>query len=134
MTGCGGSGTNATGSGGSETGAVVEGGILRVGTTNYIDSFNPFHYIESQAYNAFIMLYPQLVQYDFQDGKYVIVGDLADSWDTSADGKDWTFHLKPGRSGRTGSRSPPRTSPGRSTRRSSTRAARPRSWRPRSRT
>ena len=42
------------------------------------------------------MLYPQLVQYDFEDGEYVIVGDLADSWDTSADGKDWTFHLKSG--------------------------------------
>ena len=58
---------------------------------------NPFHYIEAQAFHAFIMLYPQLVQYDFQDGKYVIVGDLADSWDTSADGKDWTFHLKSGK-------------------------------------
>ena len=97
LTACGGSsGTNATGSGGSETGAVEEGGILRVGTINYIDSLNPFHYIEAQAFQAFIMLYPQLVQYDFQDGKYVIVGDLADSWDTSADGKDWTFHLKSG--------------------------------------
>ena len=93
---CGGSGGNATGSGGSETGAVTEGGILRVGSINYIDSFNPFHFIESQSYNAFIMLYPQLVQYDFENGEYVIVGDLADSWDTSADGKDWTFHLKSG--------------------------------------
>ena len=93
---CGGSGGNATGSGGSETGAVTEGGILRVGTINAIDSFNPFHYIESQSFNGFIMLYPQLVQYDFENGEYVIVGDLADSWDTSANGKDWTFHLKSG--------------------------------------
>jgi ABC-type transport system substrate-binding protein len=92
----GGSGGNATGSGSSETGAVAEGGILRVGSINYIDSFNPFHFIESQSYNAFIMLYPQLVQYDFVDGEYKIVGDLADSWETSADGKDWTFHLKSG--------------------------------------
>jgi len=96
LTACGGSSTKATGSGGSETGAVVEGGILRVGSINYIDSFNPFHFIESQSYNAFIMLYPQLVQYDFVNGKYVIAGDLADSWETSADGKDWTFHLKSG--------------------------------------
>jgi peptide/nickel transport system substrate-binding protein len=96
FTGCGGSSGNATGSGASETGAVTEGGILRIGTINYIDSFNPFHYIETQAYQAFIMLYPQLVQYDFKNGTYVIVGDLADSWDTSADGKDWTFHLKSG--------------------------------------
>src|SRR3954469_19633458 len=95
--GCGGSSSNnATGSGGSETGNAVEGGILRVGSINYIDSFNPFHFIESQSYNGFIMLYPQLVQYDFENGEYVIVGDLADSWDTSANGKDWTFHLKSG--------------------------------------
>ena len=29
------------------------------------------------------MVYPQLVQYDYQDGEYKIVGDLAESWDTS---------------------------------------------------
>jgi peptide/nickel transport system substrate-binding protein len=96
LTACGGSGGNATGSGGSETGAVTEGGILRIGTTNYIDSFNPWNFIESQAYNAFIMVYPQLVQYDYQDGEYVIAGDLAESWETSEDGKTWTFHLKSG--------------------------------------
>ena len=96
LTACGGSGTNATGSGASETGAVQEGGILRIGTTNYIDSFNPWNFIESQAFNAFIMVYPQLVQYDYQDGEYKIVGDLAESWDTSSDGKTWTFHLHTG--------------------------------------
>ena len=97
LTACGGSGGgNATGSGGSETGAVTEGGILRIGTTNYIDSFNPWNFIESQAFNAFIMVYPQLVQYDYKDGEYMIVGDLAESWDTSSDGKTWTFHLHTG--------------------------------------
>ena len=96
LTACGGGGGNATSSGGSETGAVTEGGILRIGTTNYIDSFNPWNFIESQAFNAFIMVYPQLVQYDYQDGQYVIVGDLAESWDTSSDGKTWTFHLHSG--------------------------------------
>jgi peptide/nickel transport system substrate-binding protein len=98
LTACGGSSGNATGSGPTETGGgkVVEGGILRIGTNNYIDSLNPFNWIESQTFQAFIMLYPQLVQYDYKDGKYEIVGDLADSWDTSADGKDWTFHLKSG--------------------------------------
>ena len=97
LTACGGgSSTNPTGSGGSETGAVAEGGILRIGTTNYIDSFNPWNFIESQAFNAFIMVYPQLVQYDYKDGEYMIVGDLAESWDTSSDGKTWTFHLHTG--------------------------------------
>lgn len=98
LTACGGSTNNATGSGATETGGgkVVEGGILRVGTNNYIDSFNPWNFIESQSFQAFIMLYPQLVQYDYKNGKYEIAGDLADSWETSADGKDWTFRLKSG--------------------------------------
>jgi peptide/nickel transport system substrate-binding protein len=93
VTGCGG-GSTAGGTGTS--GNVVQGGILRVGTINYIDTLNPFLYIEAQAGNAFNMIFPQLVQYDYVDGKYKIVGDLAQSWDTSADGKDWTFHLKSG--------------------------------------
>src|SRR5947208_12945000 len=91
--GCGGSSNQA---GGTETGGVVKGGILRIGTINYIDSFNPWNYIENQAFNGFVMLYPQLVQYDFKSGKYQLVGDLAASWNTSSDGKDWTFHLKSG--------------------------------------
>ena len=93
-TGCGGS--EQTGGQGTGTGNVVKGGILRVGTINYIDSLNPFNWIESQSLNAFIMLYPQLVQYAYTNGKYEIEGDWAESWETSADGKDWTFHLVPG--------------------------------------
>jgi peptide/nickel transport system substrate-binding protein len=92
--GCGGS--ESSGGQGTGTGEVVKGGILRIGTINYVDSLNPFNYIESQSVNAFIMLYPQLIQYAYVDGKYEIEGDWADSWDTSADGKDWTFHLKSG--------------------------------------
>jgi peptide/nickel transport system substrate-binding protein len=94
-TGCGGSNTTAGGTG-TGGGKVVQGGILRVGTINYIDTLNPFLYIEAQAGNAFNMIFPQLVQYDYADGKYKVVPDLAQSWDTSADGKDWTFHLKSG--------------------------------------
>jgi peptide/nickel transport system substrate-binding protein len=98
VAGCGGSsdegGAPETGKG--QTGEVVKGGILRLGTIDYIDSLNPFNYIETQSYNAFIMLYPQLVQYTTGDNGLVFEGDWAESWDTSADGKDWTFHLKPG--------------------------------------
>ena len=46
-----------------ERGGASSSGVLRIGTANYIDSLNPFNYIESQAYNAMIMIYPQLVQY-----------------------------------------------------------------------
>jgi peptide/nickel transport system substrate-binding protein len=94
--GCGGSESTSTSGQGTDTGKVVKGGILRIGTINYVDSLNPFNYIESQSVNAFIMLYPQLVQYKYEDGEYEIEGDWAKSWETSSDGKDWTFHLIPG--------------------------------------
>jgi peptide/nickel transport system substrate-binding protein len=71
-------------------------GILRLGTTNYIDSLNPFNYIESQSTNAFIMIYPQLVQYAHGKDGYTFEGDWAKSWSKSKDGKDWTFLLHPG--------------------------------------
>jgi ABC-type transport system substrate-binding protein len=73
VAGCGGS--ESTSGQGTGTGGVVKGGILRIGTINYIDSLNPFNYIESQSVNAFIMLYPQLVQYAYEDEEYTIEGD-----------------------------------------------------------
>src|SRR5436305_7999476 len=88
--GCGGGGAAA---GGGGSGGVVKGGILRVGTTNYIDSLNPFVAIESQSYNAFVMEYPQLVQYGPGEK---MEGEWATSWTQSSDGKTWTFHLKTG--------------------------------------
>ena len=88
VTGCGGGSSADSGGGGSTT-----GGILRVGTVNTIDSLNPFTAIESQSYNAFVMEYPQLVQYG--PGPK-LEGDWATSWSHSADGKTWTFKLKPG--------------------------------------
>jgi peptide/nickel transport system substrate-binding protein len=87
--------------GGTARAAGIEGkaggsGILRVGTTNYIDSLNPFNFIEAQAYNAFIMIYPQLVQYGYSPKEgYFIEGDWAKSWKVSNGGKTWTFALRP---------------------------------------
>ena len=74
LTGCGGS--DSTSGQATGTGGVVKGGILRIGTINYVDSLNPFNYIESQSVNAFIMLYPQLIQYAYADGEYDIAGQL----------------------------------------------------------
>jgi peptide/nickel transport system substrate-binding protein len=71
-------------------------GILRVGTIDYIDSLNPFKFIEAQAYNAFIMIFPQLVQYGYGKEGYFVQGDWAKSWKVSKDGKTWTFNLRPG--------------------------------------
>ena len=81
---CGGGGTAAAGG---------SNGILKVGTTNSIDSLNPFVAINPQAVNAFNMEYPQLVQYS---RSLKLEGDWAKSWSHSADGLTWTFHLLPG--------------------------------------
>jgi peptide/nickel transport system substrate-binding protein len=87
-----GCGTGVSSSSGS-AGTVKKGGILNIGTTDNIDSLNPFIAIESQAYNAFVMEYPQLVQYG---PGLKLEGDWATSWDVSNGGKTYTFHLKPG--------------------------------------
>jgi peptide/nickel transport system substrate-binding protein len=88
----------SAGSGAAAPTAAKAGGsgILRIGTTNYIDSFNPINFIESQAVNAFIMIYPQLVQYTYGKSGYQFQGDWATSWSKSKDGKTWTFKLHSG--------------------------------------
>ena len=88
--------------GGTAQAAAVEAnaggsGILRIGTTSYVDSFNPWNYIEGQGLNAMIMVYPLLVQVDYTKAKgYYIAGDWATSWKPSKGGKTWTFKLRPG--------------------------------------
>ncbi len=76
-----------------EGGEVKEGGILRWGTLNNIDTLNPFNAYSANAYVAFIMMYPILVQYK-EDQTFE--GDWAESWETSDDGLVWTFKVKPG--------------------------------------
>jgi peptide/nickel transport system substrate-binding protein len=88
----GGCGSTPESSGGEEGGGPGSSGILKLGTNNYIDSLNPFIAIESQSYNAFVMVYPQLVQYG---PGLEIEGDWAKSWENSPDGLKWTFHLEP---------------------------------------
>ena len=87
----------ASASSGATAGASAGGsGILRIGTTSYIDSFNPWNYIEGQGLNAMIMVYPLLVQVDYSPKEgYFVVGDWAKSWKASKDGKSWTFKLRP---------------------------------------
>jgi peptide/nickel transport system substrate-binding protein len=87
----------ATASSGAASASEAGGsGILRIGTNNYIDSFNPWNYIEGQGLNAMIMVYPLLVQVDYSSKEgYFITGDWAKSWKASKDGKTWTYKLRP---------------------------------------
>jgi peptide/nickel transport system substrate-binding protein len=79
--------------GGEQSGGATKGGILKVGTASWIDSLNPFIGINSQAYNAYTMQYPQLVQY----GPGIeIIGDWATEWSHTPNGLKWTFELEPG--------------------------------------
>jgi peptide/nickel transport system substrate-binding protein len=83
-------GTGATDDAGGE---IVEGGLLRIGTTGEIDSINPFVAFNAESYQAFVIEYPLLVQYS---PEFEWEGDWAESWETSEDGLTWTFHLKEG--------------------------------------
>src|SRR5437867_6453312 len=80
-------------SGSSSGGGIKEGGTLRIGTNSRIDSLNPLVAFNQDAYTTFQYIYPILVQYDTKTLEFAPY--FATSWDTSSDGKDWTFHTVP---------------------------------------
>jgi peptide/nickel transport system substrate-binding protein len=63
-----------------------------VGTTQDIDSLNPFKGVVQTAYEVYFLLYDNLTGWSPQDLTPAPTG-LAKSWDKSADGKTWTYHL-----------------------------------------
>jgi peptide/nickel transport system substrate-binding protein len=73
--------------------AVKQGGILRIGTLEGIDSINPFVGFNQDSYSTWFYIYPSLVQYDLHTYKFI--PNFARSWQTSPDGLTWTFHLAP---------------------------------------
>ena len=75
------------------TGGSEAGDTLRLGTSEKIDSLNPFVAINQPAYSTFELIYPQLVQYD---DKLAFAPDFASKWTTSPDGKVWTFTTRAG--------------------------------------
>jgi peptide/nickel transport system substrate-binding protein len=74
---------------------------LRIATNSIIDSLNPFVAFNQDAYVTFTYIYPELVQYDTRKvaagdtSDSAIVGDFASRWETSKDGRTWTFHTRP---------------------------------------
>lgn len=67
--------------------------ILRVGTTQDLDSLNPYATLLVVGYEAFELSYNILV--DFGPDLEPVPG-FAESWERSADGKSWTFKIRPG--------------------------------------
>lgn len=67
---------------------------LRIATSGYVDSFNPFTSIYLTPTNIIRYVYESLVQNSAEDGSPT--KGLADSWKASEDGMTWTFALQKG--------------------------------------
>ena len=67
---------------------------LRVATSGFVDSFNPFTSIYLTPTGIFRQVYENLVQYSAEDGSPV--EGLAESWETSEDGTVWTYKIREG--------------------------------------
>ena len=71
------------------------GGTLLMSAYADTKDWDPLGSSSLSSVISYSQLYNQLVQYDTVDTN-AVVGDLAESWDVSADGKTYTFHLREG--------------------------------------
>lgn len=67
---------------------------LRIATSGFVDTFNPFISIYLAPTNVIRYVYESLVQNDAEDGSPT--KGLADSWDVTDGGQTWTFTLQDG--------------------------------------
>lgn len=86
VTACGG-GTGASGD---------KGGVLRIGTSNGIDSLNPFVGINQDDFAVWLEIYPSLLQYDTTKPGMPYKASLAEAWKFAPDHKTLTFTLRKG--------------------------------------
>jgi peptide/nickel transport system substrate-binding protein len=77
----------------SSQSGTTQNPILRFGTVSKFEQPNPFNAANTTDFDVTEFEYPFLIQYS-TDLK-TIVPDLAQSWDVSQDGRDYTFHLVP---------------------------------------
>ncbi len=68
---------------------------LKIAMTGDIDSLNPFTAITASASKVLALQYQNLVAFGPEDN--TPVPGMADKWETSPDGKVWTFNLPEGR-------------------------------------
>jgi peptide/nickel transport system substrate-binding protein len=71
--------------------SASSGGVLRIGTTNFPDSLNPFVGITGDSVTIWTYTYPHLILYDTRT--YNLVGSFATSWTHTRN--TWTFHTQP---------------------------------------
>ena len=89
---CGGSSSSSSSSSAATSGTPVKGGTLREGYNRDVSPIDPVGTTWWDA-GLFPVTHETLVTAD-ADGKFIPL--MADSWETSADGLTWTFHLRPG--------------------------------------
>ena len=65
--------------------------VLRVGTTQDLDSLNPYNTLLVVGYEVFGLTYNYLVD---SGPNLEPVPGFADKWERAADGKSWTFHIR----------------------------------------
>ncbi|MDI1462001.1 ABC transporter substrate-binding protein [Catellatospora sp. KI3] len=65
-----------------------------IGVKQDIDSLNPYVGVVASAFDMYQLMYDYLTVSSAAD--FSPAPSLAQSWDTSADGKTWTFHLRTG--------------------------------------
>ncbi len=73
--------------------AAAEKLVLRVGTTQDIDSLNPYGTALVVGYEAFGLTYDLIVGFGPDIEPFP---GFAESWERAADGKSWTFKIRPG--------------------------------------
>jgi peptide/nickel transport system substrate-binding protein len=79
----------------SGAGSVTkDSSYLVIGTTDGVDSLNPFVGLNQDSFNSWEEMYPALVQYNPRT--LAFVPDFATSWKESANGLTWTFQLVKG--------------------------------------
>ena len=83
-------GQSSTSTGG---GTPRRGGTIQIGYTEEIPSLDPHTTPETAGHRFFNLVYSNVVRLNPKD--LSAVPDLAQSWDVSADGLTWTFHLRP---------------------------------------
>jgi peptide/nickel transport system substrate-binding protein len=76
----------------ASTEAPADDTTLRIATSGFVDTFNPFISIYLAPTNIIRYVYESLVQNDAEDGSPT--KGLADSWDVSDGGRTWTFTLQ----------------------------------------
>jgi peptide/nickel transport system substrate-binding protein len=82
-----------SGAGGPRTALAADPLVLRVGTTQDLDSLNPYNTALVVGYEAFQLTYDALVSFG---SNLEPVPGFADTWQRSADGHSWTFHIRDG--------------------------------------